>query len=160
MDDNIRMRTKPSDRRSAKSLKKGLLTLHTLELMAINIYRYQLPAANSELNARLIAAMSNEMKHLQDFQVKLFEYGWKPRRLRWAYWIVGFIFGYISRIMGEEAVLRTGIWVETKAVRHYDELLESVPWDEETKEIVQSNQADEYRHIEIWKSFFESKAES
>lgn len=159
MNSKIRMRTRPSDLRSARSLKRGLLTLHTLELMAVNIYRYQIPVANSELNARLIAAMSNEMKHLQDFQVKLFEYGWKPSRIRWAYWIVGFLFGYISAIMGEEAVLRTGIWVETKAVHHYDALLESVPWDEETKEIVESNQADEYRHIETWKSFLEPSDE-
>ena len=45
-------------------------------------------------------ADGNEMTHLQDFRVKLFEYGWKPSKARWAYWIVGFVFGFFSRLMG------------------------------------------------------------
>jgi len=61
-----------------KSHKKRLLKLHTLELMATTIYRFQITKKNSELNRQLIAAMCNEMTHYQDFQVKLYEYGWKP----------------------------------------------------------------------------------
>ncbi|MCJ7675527.1 MAG: hypothetical protein MUO33_10300, partial [Sedimentisphaerales bacterium] len=71
-----------------KAIKKGLLTLHTLELMAQNIYKFQITKEHSELNRQLIAAMCNEMTHYQDFQVKLLEYGFKPSKFRLAYWMV------------------------------------------------------------------------
>ena len=139
-----------------KAIKKGLLTLHTLELMATNIYKFQVSKEPNELNRRLIAAMCNEMTHYQDFQVKLFEYGFRPGILRWAYWIVGFVFGFGSRMLGKKAILKTGIWVETKAVHHYDQLLNSVDWDEDTRKIIEKDQADEHGHINRWKSLLQS----
>jgi len=69
----------PSDR--LKRIEKGLHSLHTLETMAVNIYKFQITKKESELNLQLIGAMSNEMTHLQDFQIKLFEYGFKPSML-------------------------------------------------------------------------------
>jgi hypothetical protein len=45
-----------------------------------------------------------------------------------------------------------GIWVETKAVEHYGQLLESIDWDEETRGIIEKDLADECGHIERWKS--------
>ena len=135
-----------------KGIKKGLFALHTLEGMAVNIYKFQITKKESELNRDLIAAMCNEMTHLQDFQVKLFEYGWRPSKLRGAYLIVGFVFGFSSRLMGKKRVLKTGIWVETKAVHHYKELLESIEWDENTRKIVEKDQADEYGHVAKWQA--------
>jgi hypothetical protein len=41
----------------------------------------------------LIIAMCNEMTHIQDFQVKLYEYGLRPSKFRWAYWMVGLVIG-------------------------------------------------------------------
>lgn len=139
-----------------KAIKKGLLALHTLELMASNIYKFQISKEPNELNRRLIAAMCNEMTHYQDFQVKLLEYGFRPGILRWAYWIVGFVFGFGSRMLGTKAILKTGIWVETKAVHHYDRLLSSVEWDEDTRRIIEKDQADEDGHINRWKSLLQS----
>ena len=136
-----------------KAIKKGLRTLHTLETMAVNIYKFQITGKANELNLQIIAAMHNEMTHLQDFQSKLFEYGFKPSKFRFAYWGVGFIFGFFSRLMGRKAILKTGIWVETKAVHHYDELLKNIEWDEETRKIVEKDQADEFSHIQRWESF-------
>ena len=97
--------------------------------------------------------MGNEMTHLQDFQVKLFEYGWRPSKLRVAYLFVGFLFGFSSRIMGKKRILKTGIWVETKAVNHYKELLETIEWDEETRKIVEKDQADEHGHVAKWQAY-------
>ena len=54
-----------------KGIKKGLLTLHTLELMAINIYKFQITKKACELNLQLITAMCNEMTHYQDYEVKI-----------------------------------------------------------------------------------------
>ena len=139
-----------------KAIKKGLLALHTLELMASNIYKFQIGKEPNELNLQLIAAMCNEMTHYQDFQVKLYEYGFRPGILRWAYWIVGFVFGFGSRMLGTKAILKTGIWVETKAVHHYDQLLKSVDWDEDSRKIIEKDQADEYGHINRWKSLFQT----
>ena len=154
-EDEIEMREKPSGAQSRK-IKKGLLTLHTLELMAVNIYRYQITGKGDEIDRHLTSAMINEMTHLQDFQQKLFEYGWRPSPLRWTYWIAGWVFGTFSRALGTAARLRTGIWVETKAVHHYGELLESVDWDDQTRRIIEKNRDDESRHIERWKQLLSS----
>jgi demethoxyubiquinone hydroxylase (CLK1/Coq7/Cat5 family) len=140
-----------------KAINKGLLTLHTLELMAITIYKFQITRRTSELNRQLIAAMCNEMTHYQDFQVKLYEFGLRPRITRWAFWIVGFAFGFGSRLLGTTVILKTGIWVETKAVHHYAQLLETIEWDEETRKVIEKNQADEGGHINRWKEFLKSK---
>jgi ubiquinone biosynthesis monooxygenase Coq7 len=140
-----------------EAIRKGLLTLHTLELMAMTIYRFQIIGDNSELNRQLITAMCNEMTHYQDFQVKLYEYGFKPSIIRGAYWIVGFMFGFCSRLLGRKAILRTAVWVEKKAVNHYAELLEKIEWDEETKKIIEKDQADEVGHISRWKKLLESE---
>lgn len=134
-----------------RAIKKGLLMLHTLELMAVNIYKFQITKGNSQLNHSLIAAMCNEMTHYQDFQIKLFEYGFKPSMFRWAYWIVGFIFGFSSRLIGKKSILKMGIWVETKAVHHYAELLDTVDWDKDTQKIIEKDRADEDGHIHMWK---------
>ncbi len=133
-----------------KAIKKGLITLHTLETMAVNIYRFQITKRASEHNRQLIAAMCNEMTHLQDFQVKLYEYGWRPSIFRWGYWVVGLALGFSSRLTGTRAVLKTGIWVETKAVHHYGELLRSIDWDEDTRKVVEKDQSDEHGHINRW----------
>jgi ubiquinone biosynthesis monooxygenase Coq7 len=139
-----------------KTIKNGLLALHTLELMATTIYRFQITGKNDPLNRQLIAAMCNEMTHHQDFQVKLYEYGFKPSLFRWAYWLVGFYFGFLSRLMGKNAILKTGVWVETKAVHHYAELLNTIDWDQDTRRIIEKNQADENGHIANWKKLLQA----
>lgn len=137
-------------------MKKGLRTLHTLELMASNIYRFQVTKKPTELNRQLIAAMCNEMVHYQDFTVKLYEYGFRPSCLRWAYWLVGFSFGLVSRLLGKRATLKMGIWVESKAVAHYSELLDKIEWDEDTRRTIEKDQADEGGHISRWRSNLEA----
>jgi len=154
--EDIRMRANGMAPSRLKKIKKGLHTLHTLELMATTIYRFQITKNTSEYNRQLIAAMLNEMTHYQDFQAKLYEYGFRPNLFRCAYWFVGFIFGFCSRLMGERAILKTGIWVEAKAVAHYNELLNSIEWDDDTRKIIEKNQSDEYGHISRWESLLKS----
>jgi ubiquinone biosynthesis monooxygenase Coq7 len=96
------------------------------------------------------------MTHVQDFQVKLFEYGWKPSRLRWTYWIVGCVLGFTSRLMGERAVLKADVWFETKAVHDYGELLRTAEWDEETRRVIEKDRADEDGHVNRWKAMLEA----
>ena len=155
--DDFKIRGRDMEPARLKAIKKGLLTLHTLELMAITIYRFQITSENCQLNRWLIAAMCNEMTHYQDFQVKLYEFGFKPRLTRGAFWIVGFTFGFGSRLLGRKTILKTGIWVETKAVRHYAELLGTIDWDEDTRKVIEKDQADENGHISKWKTLLESE---
>ena len=152
-DIHFRGENMPKDR--LMKIKRGLLILHTLELMAFTIYRFQISNKKDDLNRQLIAAMCNEMTHYQDFQVKLYEYGWKPSKLRWAYWIVGFKLGFFSRLLGRTALLKTGIWVESKAVHHYNEFLNTIDWDDDTRSVIIKDQADEYRHLERWKALLD-----
>jgi demethoxyubiquinone hydroxylase (CLK1/Coq7/Cat5 family) len=151
------MRSDGMDTARLQAIKKGLITLHTLELMAITIYRFQITAENCEFNRQLISAMCNEMTHYQDFQVKLYEYGFGPSIIRLAYWFVGFTLGFVSRLLGRSTILKTGVWVETKALNHYSELLETIEWDEDTRKIIEKNQADEFGHISRWKKMLQSE---
>jgi ubiquinone biosynthesis monooxygenase Coq7 len=127
-----------------------LLTIHTLETMAINVYKTQISRRPSELNRQLIGVICNEMTHAQDIQVKLFEYRWRASVLRWAYWVVGLVVGVCSRIRGAKSVLRTDIWLETKAVRHYRELLDTIDWDADTRRVIERDRADEAGHVSRW----------
>ena len=153
--EDFKMRGGQMERGRLEAIKKGLLALHTLELMATTIYRFQITSEDCELNRQLVAAMCNEMTHYQDFQVKLYEFGLRPSLFRWAYWIVGFVFGFGSRILGKARILKTGIWVETKAVHHYAELLDKIDWDDDTRKVIEKDQADEHGHISKWKTLLE-----
>ena len=155
--EDFKMRGQGMEPGRLQAIKKGLLTLHTLELMAITIYRFQITKENCDFNRQLTIAMCNEMTHYQDFQVKLYEYGFRPSVIRLAYWFVGFAFGFTSRLMGKKAILKTGIWVETKAVNHYAQLLETIDWDEDTRKIIEKDQADENGHINRWKQLLSSE---
>src|SRR5664279_2199498 len=97
-----------------KAIKQAMQKLHTLETMAVNIYKYEITSKRSALNIQLVAAMANEMTHLQDFQTKLYEYKLRPRKTRFAFWLVGFALGTGSRLLGPRRILKTNIWAEKK----------------------------------------------
>lgn len=158
--EQIRLRGEDYPPERLASLKKGLRTLHTLELMAQTIYKFQLTKDRSEMNGLLVAAMCNEMGHYQDFQIKLYEYGFRPSLLRWTYWLIGFAVGFGSRLLGKRAVLKTGIWVESKAVHHYAQLLETIEWDDETRKVIEKDQADEDGHICRWRGLLDTMCPS
>ena len=157
--DAVQLRGRSMEASGRRKICKALRAFHTLEIMAVNIYRNQITAELNELNRELTAAMCNEMTHVQDFQVKLYEYGMTPGLFRWAYWIVGFVFGFGSRLLGRKMILKTGIWVESKAVTHYAELLEAAPWDETTRAIIEKDQSDENGHIQTWRRLLKESDE-
>jgi len=136
-----------------RAARKALRTLHALEIMAVNIYKCQTTKEETAINTALIAAMCNEMTHMQDFQTHLYEYGFTPDKLRVRFWLAGYVFGLGSRVLGLKRVLRTGIWAESKAVEHYGKLLASADWDDETRAVIERDRADEYRHMATWKEF-------
>ena len=131
-------------------VRKALRTLHTLEIMATKIYACQAGGRRSVLDLALTTAMCNEMTHIQDFQTKLYEYGIRPSKLRWIYWLAGYGLGLGSRLLGRQAVLKTAIWTEGKAVDHYGRLLTAVDWEPDMRTVIEKDQADEHGHIERW----------
>jgi len=133
-----------------KRIKRVLLALTNLELMAQTIYRYQVTRERSEFNRQLIAALLNEMSHFQDFQVKTYEYGWYPALARFGYWWVGWFFGVTSRLRGRRAMLKTNIWLEEKAVSHYTHFLKEDIWDADTRQVLEKELADEVGHVARW----------
>jgi len=151
--EQIAFRGRQLSPRQRGMVKKTLRTLHSLEIMAVNTYRFQISGTDDDLNRDLIAAMCNEMTHVQDFAVKLYEYGLRPSLFRWAWWLVGFAMGLGSRLLGRKAILRTGIFVETKAVHHYAELLEAADWDDAARAVIAKDQADENGHIQTWSRY-------
>jgi demethoxyubiquinone hydroxylase (CLK1/Coq7/Cat5 family) len=154
--DDIQLRGKGMSPERLNGIKKGLLTLHTAETMAVNVYKFQITNEANELNRLLIASMANEMTHLQDFQIKLYEYGWKPSKMRWINWLVSATFGFLSRLRGTKAILETGIWVENKATHHYDEFLKTIEWDDDTRKVIEKNRADEGEHINRWETLLKA----
>jgi len=149
-EEDIKFRGEGYSKKRLKSIHEALITFHNLETMATNVYKYQMTNEKSELNRLLLAAMLNESTHIQDFEVKLYEYGFRPSLLRYAYRMLAFLLGFITRMLGPKAILSLGVWVETKAVAHYAELLESIEWDEETRRMIEKDQADEDLHISRW----------
>lgn len=133
-----------------KIIKKGLQTLHNFELMAVNIYRFQITKERSELNRQLISAMCNEMSHYEDFTVRLYEYEMRPTPVRIFFWFAGMFIGAFTRVMGRSRILKTGIWVEQKAVEHYESLLKNIRWDEDTRKLIEKDMADEVGHVRRW----------
>ncbi|MCJ7813733.1 demethoxyubiquinone hydroxylase family protein [bacterium] len=151
----IQFRREGISSESLTEIKKGLITLYNLEIMAAAIYQFQISGDQDELNRRLITSMYNEMTHIQDFKVKLYEYGWKPSKRRGFYWIIGFKIGFISRLLGKKIILKAGICVEKKAVHHYDKLLSNIDWDDATRKIIEKDQSDEVVHIQHWEELLE-----
>jgi demethoxyubiquinone hydroxylase (CLK1/Coq7/Cat5 family) len=151
--EDVRARGQGLSRRERAGVCKRLRALHTLEIMAVNIYKCQISGNACALDTALTAAMCNEMTHMQDFQTKLYEYGFTPSKLRFGYWGMGYVFGLGSRLLGRERVLRTGVWAEKKAVGHYGRLLSEVDWEDEPRAVIERDRADEYRHIAMWEQF-------
>jgi demethoxyubiquinone hydroxylase (CLK1/Coq7/Cat5 family) len=151
----IRVRTVPTGNRTA--IRRSLRTLHTMEIMAVNVYRFQLSDRHPDLLVPLISAMGNEMTHVQDFQIKLAEFGYRPSLFRWAYWIVGMCIGVCSRVLGRKAILRTASWVESRAIGHYGRILDSTDWDPETRRVLERDRSDENGHLSTWQSLLEIK---
>ena len=151
----VQMRGEGMSKKRLNSIRKALHTLHKFEIMAVNIYRFQIMNKRSDLQENLIAAMWNEMGHVQDFQVKIFEYGYKPVWSRCFHWLIGWYLGISSRLKGQISILKMGIWTESRAIKHYDEILKSVEWDDDTRRIIEQDRTDEIHHLETWRAILD-----
>jgi hypothetical protein len=60
---------------------------------------------------------------------------------------VGLVFGFGSGLMGRKVMLRTRIWLASKAVRYDVKLLPTAEWDADTCRAVEKDRYDGYGHI-------------
>ena len=123
-----------------------------LEVMAVRIYRGQRwRLGRSEITAKALAkAIAIEERHERDLASRRQELGGSPSLLSPFYALVGWLLGFVPSLLGQRAALKTGIWVEERAVKDYQRLLDRVPFDDESRALVQRNQEDEREHIKMW----------
>jgi demethoxyubiquinone hydroxylase (CLK1/Coq7/Cat5 family) len=123
-----------------------------LEVMAVCIYRAQRwRLGRSEITAQaLTKAIAIEERHERDLASRRQELGGSPSMLSPFYALAGWVIGFAPSILGQRAALKTGIWVEERAVKDYQQLLDRVPFDDESRALVQRNQEDEREHIRMW----------
>jgi demethoxyubiquinone hydroxylase (CLK1/Coq7/Cat5 family) len=152
----LRMRAPGEEPKKLAEIQKELRRLHAFEVMAVNIYRMQIKKNTSDLACKLIKGMGNEMTHVQDFQIKLYEYNSKPSPLRWVAGLAGIIIGLASSLGGEKAIVKSGIWLEERAVEHYEKVIKNVPWDKDTLAVIEKNLSDECHHINTWRNYLEN----
>lgn len=53
--------------------------------------------------------------------------------------------------MGCTIMLKSDIWFERKAIKHYSKLLSSISWGAETRRVIEKDQVDEYEHVNRWR---------
>ena len=123
-----------------------------LEVMAVRVYRGQgWRLGRSEITAEALAkATAIEERHVRDLVARRQELGGSASMLSPFYALVGWLIGFVPSVLGQRAALKTGIWVEERAVKDYQRLLDRVPFDDESRALIQQNQQDEREHIRMW----------
>ncbi|MGQ9572751.1 MAG: demethoxyubiquinone hydroxylase family protein [Dehalococcoidia bacterium] len=123
-----------------------------LEIMAVRIYRGQRwRLGRSELTAESLAkAIAIEERHVRDLVARRQELGDGSSLLSPFYALAGWVIGFVPSLLGQRAALKTGIWVEERAVKDYQSLLDRVPFDDDSRALVKRNQEDEREHIRMW----------
>ncbi len=100
--------------------------------------------------------MSNEMTHMQDFQTRLYEYGFTPAKLRGRFWMVGYVFGLGSRMMGTTGCSRPASGSRARP-SSTTASCSGADWDDETRAMIEKDRADEYGHIARWEGFLKAE---
>jgi ubiquinone biosynthesis monooxygenase Coq7 len=131
---------------------RALRALVNLEVMAVRIYRGQRwRLGRSEITAEALAkATAAEERHVRDLTSRRQELGGSSSLLSPFYGLAGWLIGFVPSLLGQRAALKTGIWVEERAVKDYQRLLDRVAFDDESRALVQRNQGDEREHIRMW----------
>jgi demethoxyubiquinone hydroxylase (CLK1/Coq7/Cat5 family) len=130
----------------------ALRALVNLEIMAVRIYRGQRwRLGRSEITAKQLAdAIATEEKHERELAARRQELGGSPSMLSPFYAVAGWVIGFVPSLLGQRAALKTSIWVEERAVKDYQQMLDQVPFDDGSRALVQQNQEDEREHIRMW----------
>jgi len=137
---------------ATRDVLRTFTAMVNLEVMAVRIYRGQRwRLGRSEITAeRLANATAVEERHVRDLASRRQELGGSPSMLSPFYALVGWVIGFVPSLLGQRAALKTSIWVEERAVKDYQRLLDRVAFDDESRALVERNQEDEREHIRMW----------
>jgi demethoxyubiquinone hydroxylase (CLK1/Coq7/Cat5 family) len=147
---DVVLRERTADHKSLRAARKTLRDINRLETMAVQVYRAQWTREPTELNRQLIGAMENELMHQNDSLGRLMEFGGRPTILRLPFYIVGWVMGRVSRLLGLRAMMNLGAWVEGKAIEHYQHLSDACRWHPQTYEMLLKMWDDERVHRRRW----------
>ncbi len=137
---------------ATREVLRAFRALVNLEIMAVRVYRGQRwRLGRSEVTAEALEkAIAVEEKHVRDLASRRQELGGSPSVLSPFYAVAGWLIGFVPSLLGQRAALKTSIWVEERAVKDYQRVLDRVPFDDESRALVQQNQEDEREHIRMW----------
>ncbi len=137
---------------ATREVLRAFRALVNLEIMAVRVYRGQRwRLGRNEVTAEVLEkAIAVEEKHVRDLASRRQELGGSPSVLSPFYAVAGWLIGFVPSLLGQRAALKTSIWVEERAVKDYQRVLDRVPFDDESRALVQQNQEDEREHIRMW----------
>jgi bacterioferritin len=140
-----------------KKVIRALNAVVKVEAMAIQIYRAQMWRfrGKQEIAQKLVHATDNERTHFADLASRVRDLGGTPSRLSPLFAVAGWIMGFVPAVVGKVPALKVDILVEEKAVKDYQGFLNKVDFDDESREIMERNMADEKEHIRAWKESIE-----
>jgi len=130
----------------------SLNTMYNIERAATAIYKAQAGAfrSNAAVYETFKAATANEQEHADGLKSRVAELKGKGSFIGWFFALGGMMIGFVTRIMGKKRVMKTNIWVETKAVKDYGAFLQKVNFDEKSAALIKKNIGDEQRHVDNW----------
>ncbi len=140
-----------------KKVIRALNAVVKVEAMAIQIYRAQMWRfrGKQEIAQKLVDATDNERKHFADLASRVRDLGGTPSRLSPLFAVAGWIMGFLPAVVGKVPALKVDILVEERAVKDYQGFLNRVDFDDESRDIMERNMADEKEHIRAWKESIE-----
>ena len=130
----------------------SLNTMYNIERAATAIYKAQAGAfsSNAAVYETFKAATANEQEHADGLKSRVADLKGKGSSMGWFFALGGMMIGILTRIMGKQRVMKTNIWVETKAVKDYGAFLQKVNFDEKSAALIKKNIGDEQRHVDNW----------
>lgn len=134
----------------------ALRKMHNFEKLAVKIYGAQIRAfSEKEIADRLREAMDNEQEHVDDLQACIEELGGSPSRVGFFFKMAGKFLGFATTLMGKMFLLKTDIRLEKRAVKDYGDFLQTVHFDEKSRDLIEKNIEDEKVHIKRWEESIE-----
>jgi demethoxyubiquinone hydroxylase (CLK1/Coq7/Cat5 family) len=123
------------------------------EVMAVQAYRRQIWRfrRRKEISERLQRAAENEREHVVYLRERLAALSGAPSWLRFPFYIFGALaLGFGPALLGKRFTMKSDVWIERMAVKHYTQFLNEIAFDDESKALIEKIVRDEERHIETW----------
>ena len=132
-------------------VNRSLNWMYNMEKFATQAYRTQAPAfPEQEISRLLKEAVLNEQQHVDNLRSRILELKGAPSRLGPLFQIAGASFASVTRLLGKQAVMKTDVWIERRAVRDYGSFLQKVAFDDKSSGPIARIIEDEKRHVENW----------